>query len=241
MWKLLGGLLTSGLVLVWGSMAQADDTANAIIQNAIKAHGGAANLAKLTVRHEISKVTRESGTQFTNTRVAWVHLPDRIKTTSEGEFKGQPYKSISVIDGDKSWSSTNGRTKEYTEEQLKELKDRLHEDNVLTLVPLLTDKGLNLSPLGEVKVSDRPALGVKVSAKDHLDIDLYFDKETALLVKSGRGNWEHLYSNYKKTDGLNWAMKMVDYNREDGKQVRATEITELRFLDKIDDSEFTKP
>ena len=78
-------------------------------------------------------------------------------------------------------------------------------------------------------------------------MDLYFDKDTGLLVKSEATRpfdgqdivMSTVYSEYKETDGLKWPRRKVDY--WDGKQVRESEITELRFLDKIDDSEFAKP
>jgi hypothetical protein len=38
--------------------------------------------------------------------------------------------------------------------------------------------------LGDVKVGDKPALGIGVSHKNHKDVSLFFDKETGLPAKS---------------------------------------------------------
>ena len=41
-----------------------------------------------------------------------------------------------------------------------------------------------LAALGESKVGDRPALGVRISVKGRKDLRFFFDKESGLLVKS---------------------------------------------------------
>jgi len=241
MLKLLCGLLTAGLFLAWASLALADDAAKSIIEKAIKAHGGAENLAKLKVRQEKTETKYDKMSTFTMDSL--IQLPDRAKYAA----RGSNWTFIEVINGDKIWTDADGKPGETTAEQLKHGKELLHENYVVTLAPLLKDKRFKLSPLTEIKVNDRPALGVKVTAKDHADVDLYFDKDTGLLVKSEATRpfdgqdivMSTVYSEYKETDGLKWPRRKVDY--WDGKQVRESEITELRFLDKIDDSEFAKP
>jgi hypothetical protein len=244
MLRLLSGLLTAGLCLAWSSTTHADDTAKAIIEKAIKAHGGADNLAKLKIREEKANFTLDSGGKtFPFTSDSLIHLPHQEKTTT----RRQVATFIHVINGDKAWANIGGKTREATAEQLRVLQARLHADYVVTLSPILKDKGFALSPMGEGKVNDRPVLGVKVTAKDHEDVDLYFDKESGLLVKSevirkvdGQDIvMATVYSEYKETEGLRWPRKKVDYR--DGKQERETEITELKFLDKIDAREFDKP
>jgi hypothetical protein len=242
MLKLLCGLLTAGLFLAWASLALADDTAKAIVEKAIKAHGGAEKLAKLNVRQEKKEIKYSETSTYTMDCL--IHLPQRVKSTTRGPSN---YMVIKVINGDKIWSESSGKPGEETAESLKHGKELLHEDYVVTLTPLLKDKRFKLSPLAEIKVNDRPALGVKVAAKDHADVDLYFDKDTGLLVKSEATRpfdgkdivMSTVYSEHKEADGLKWPRKRVDY--WDEKQTRETEITELKFLDKIDDSEFAKP
>jgi hypothetical protein len=246
MQKWVGGFLTAGLLLASPSMTQADDVAKDIIEAAFKAHGGADNLAKLKTRREKAKLSLEAdGKTFTFTSDSLIQLPCQERKTT----RRQATTFIHVINGDRCWSNIAGRTREASAEQLKFRKEGLHGDYVVTLAPLAKEKGFTLSPLGEIKVDDRPALGVKVSAKDRLDQDLYFDKETGLLVKRQfriqdpvtmqERDLEFLYTDYKETEGLKWPRKILQYS--DGKKVSELEITELSFRDKFDDAEFAKP
>jgi hypothetical protein len=245
MLKLLCGLLTAVFFLAWAPVSRADDEANAIVEKAIKAHGGAANLAKLLVRQE--KTKGSFGPDATITGVFLYQLPERMKGTTVSEGMGETHTNISVNNGDESWRSYNGKVLEMPAEMLKQMKGkRQNLDYVLTLAPILKDRSLTTASLGVIKVNDQPALGVKVSSKGYPDVDLYFDKETGLLVQSGgrskdrtgEFNVEVVYSDYKVTDGLKWPMKCVRFH--DGKRFGDREITELKFLDKIDVSEFTK-
>ena len=81
-----------------------------------------------------------------------------------------------------------------------------------SLVPLL-NKGFQLASLGEIKVDGKLAIGVRVSHKGHRDINLFFDKDKGLLVKSemtvkdpmagGKEvTQETLYSDYKEVSGV---------------------------------------
>jgi hypothetical protein len=250
MQRLVCGLLTAGLLVVGAARTHAEDVTKGIIQKAITAHGGAAKLAQLRVRQEKTRSTFEArGLTVTATTDSLVQLPDRRKDTIDNEAGGNKSTSIQVVQGDMAWQRRNGQTTAYPAEQRRWLQERLHGDYVLTLAPLLQDPELTLSALGEVQVNGRQALGVKVSARDRQDVDLYFDKANGLLVKSGGKRFlsrtqeayvETVYSDYQETDGLTWPRKAVDY-LEGIKKVQETELTELRFLDKIDAGEFAQP
>ena len=133
-------------------------------------------------------------------------------------------------------------------EELDEVKEELHVEYVQTLVPLLKDKAYTLNALGEIKIHDRPAVGIRVTSKGHKDVNLYFDKATGLLTKSERRalndnkmevSEETFYGDYKDVDGVKVPMKVVVHH--DGKKYVEMEITEQRFLDQLDDSEFARP
>jgi hypothetical protein len=103
--------------------------------------------------------------------------------------------------------------------------------------------------LGEVKVKGRPAVGVTASRKGAKDINLYFDKETGLLAKvemrrrdlmSGEEvTEERIITEYQEAEGRKVAKK-VEVLR-DGKAFLEAEVTEVKVLEKVDDSEFAKP
>jgi hypothetical protein len=236
--------VTTGLLWLPALPVRGDDTAKAIIAKAIQAHGGAENLAKLRVRREVTNSTSESeGQTVTLTKDTLVDLPDRWKETRETEREGQKVINLFGINGDKGWANF-GKQSMDLEGGLKGLRQQYY---VLSLTPLLKDQRFRLSALAEEQVTNRPALGVRVSGPDDVDNELYFDKETGLLVKSRRRvpsnaqelSLEILYSEYKETDGVKWPWKRVFYR--DGKRTGDEEIAALKFLDRVDESEFAKP
>jgi hypothetical protein len=166
----------------------------------------------------------------------------------ELEANGMKVPVITVFNGDKAWVNANGKSVELNEMQMNEIKEVSYMARVGRLV-VLKDKTIDLSALGEAKVNGRPALGVKVSSKGHRDIDLYFDKASGLLAKIERRavdfmsgqevNEERIITDYQEVDGMKTAKKAV-VNR-DGKKFIELEVTEVKYLDKIDDSEFAKP
>ena len=50
------------------------------------------------------------------------------------------------------------------------------------MVKLVKDKGYELALIGEVKVEDKPAIGVRVSVKGQKDINLFFDKQSGVRI-----------------------------------------------------------
>jgi len=176
-------------LLVVTSASSAKDTkaeqAQAIIEKAIQAHGGAKNLAKLkAVRTKIDGTAEIGGGLVWFTAELATRLPDRHRVTFT--VAGETASSLRVISGDKAWHRADDRTEELKDEPLADVRASMHQTYVRSLLPLLKDSAFRLSPLGEVKVQDRPAVGVQVEVKGRTDINLYFDKTTGLLVKAER-------------------------------------------------------
>jgi hypothetical protein len=91
--------------------------------------------------------------------------------------------SMALI-GNNGWRSVGGMLEDLDASSLAELKLGRYYDRVTSLAPLMKDKDYTLESLGEVKVQDKAAVGVKVSSKGQPDIELFFDKGTGLLVKT---------------------------------------------------------
>ena len=225
--------------------ARADDQAEAraVVDKAIKATGGEEKLARYK-----AMTWSETGTYYgmgeglPYTASYAVQWPDRFRMDIKDVF-------LMVRDGDKGWVKMGGETQELSKEQIAEQKEEHHGGYLTTLLPL-KDKAVTLTPLKEIKVGDRPAVGVKASSKGHRDVSLYFDKQTGLLVKSevrvkaeeqgGKEvTQESVYADHKEVDGLKVPMKMV-ITRDGKKFVEATH-TELKFPDKLDAKLFSKP
>jgi outer membrane lipoprotein-sorting protein len=245
MWKASVRFLTGLLAVACAISARADAPADprAVIDKAIKALGGAENLAKLKAETRTDKGTYYGmGAGFPYTGKYAIQYPDKFRMDIENVF-------LIVVNGDQGWIAANGGTENLTKDQLAEHKDQLYAGWVATLLPL-KDKAFTLAALGEVKVADRPAVGVKVSHQGQRDIRLFFDKETGLLVKreyqvkaedqGGKEvNQEVLLSDYQEAAGLKFPRKVV-VNR-DGKLYVEAEVSDWKPAEKLDDKLFAKP
>jgi hypothetical protein len=243
--KTLGALLAGAWVLACTAPARPGDDgdARAIITQAIDAMGGAAAVEK----HKAS-TWKETGTYYglgdglPFTGLYAAQPPDKFKMEIENVF-------TIVFVGDKGWTNMGGETKEMTKQELAVHKNDHRAGWIATIAPL-TSKDFTLKAIGEVKVDDRPAVGVKVSRKDYPDVKLYFDKKTHLLVKSEHATKaaeekykdvtaEMYYSKHKKIDGVQVPTHLV--MKRDGKLYVEADVQDLKAVGKLDDSVFAKP
>ena len=226
----------------------ADDDCKAIIEKAIKAHGGLEKLTKFTGARSKSKGTIDLAGGISFTSESAFQQPDKFKESLDLDVMGNKVSVITVYDGGKGWISANGNTMDMDENVLTACKEQAHFMQIMRMA-MLKDKKVEFSPLGEAKVNDKPAVGVKISAKGHKDVNLYFDKETGLVAKVERQALdpmagkevpeERIISEYQDIDGLKVAKKLI-VNR-DGKKFMEVELLEHKPQEKLDASEFAKP
>jgi hypothetical protein len=246
--KLLFSVVAVCLTLGAASSVQAQD-AKAIIEKAIKAHGGEANLAKQTGATQIkSKGTLEiMGLSLSFTEESRTQ-PNRLKTDTQLEVMGNNVNISVVYDGKKAWVSAMGNTMELEGKVLDEIKEQLAMMSYMKM-STLKSKTDEMSLLGEVKVNGKPALGIKFAPKGHREANLYFDKETGLLTKVERQAMdqstmtdvteERIILEYQEVDGVKIGKRVVV--NHDGKKFLEAEVVEVKFVDKFDDSIFVKP
>lgn len=239
------GALALAFILGSVSLAPAQDAdkALAVVDKAIKALGGEANLAKFK-----AQTWKEKGTYFgmgeglPYTGVYAMQFPDKFKMEIEGVF-------MIVLDGDKGWIKANGEVKEMTKEQLAEQQESQYAGWVTSLAPL-KGKGYQLALIDDMKVEGKPAAGVKVTHKGHRDVKLFFDKKTGLLVKSEyivkaeelKGKevlQEVYYSSYKEVAGAKIPSKIVI--KRDGKRFVEAENMDVKPVKKLPAGTFAKP
>ncbi len=251
MWK-IAGVLGIGSLLMLFVPVRADEDANLreVVARAVKAQGGLDNLTKYK-----ASVVKEKGKfhglgqalDFTGQTA--VQLPDRIRVEIRFKVGDQALTFFQVIAGNKGWTKIMDRTEEMNKEMLEEGKEQLNAANISHLV-CLKDNDYKLSPLGEVKVGDRPAIGIRVEHKGYRDVNLFFDKDKAFLLKMEtrgkdvmQGGQEFtsttLYQNYKKVDGMMIPHKAIIHR--DGKPYVEGEVSEVKLAEKLDDSLFAKP
>jgi hypothetical protein len=235
-------LVFAGLVVGTRSHGLADDQADArsLVARAIRAAGGEEKLAGYqgqTWKEKATYFGAGAGEQYEATyTAAW---PDKLRVEI-GDF-------TLVVNGDKGWVKIKGDTRDMTREELDEHREGVYTVWVTSLVPL-ADKEFQLSILGERKVGNRPAGGVKVSRKGHFDVSLYFDKETGLLAlsetrykeaRTGKEvHQETTFSGYKDVSGIKSPTKISI--KRDGKPVVEATI-ELKHIEKPGERVFAKP
>lgn len=227
------------------SLSRADDAADAraIVAKAIKALGGEEKLEKFKAH-----TLKETGTYYgmgdglpytSNHAVQWPH---QFRMEIVGIF-------TIVLNGDKGWMQANGETREMTADELKVQHDEHFAGWITQLTPL-KDKQFKLSTVGESKINDRAAVGVRVSVEKRKDVNLYFDKENGLLVKAEHRaisqeqggkevNQEIFFSEYKEIEGAKMATKYLI--KRDGEKFVEAEAHDIQAVGKLDDSVFGKP
>jgi hypothetical protein len=157
-------------------------------------------------------------------------------------------KRTIVLDGDRGWSREDGQTEELADDELADRREALYANWVGTLAPL-TDKAFTVVALGASKAGDRAVDGIAVRRKGHTDVNLYFDKESGLLLKLERltkndisgeeVKQEISLGHFKEIDGVQEPMKVIV--KVNGSLLAEEEILELKHLEKLDDKLFAKP
>jgi hypothetical protein len=229
----------------------AQETPRALIERAIASHGGAERLGRLSAEKVKlqGKVVAPGKDLVSFTADSTLQLPDRFKYVAKlTESAGKSHTIVQIVDGDKVAVVLDDQPQKLPAATLEELKATIDLQRASRLVTLLTDPDYKLTALSPEKVNNRTALGVKVSVKGRRDIRLYFDHETGLLVKTehtredGSGKeslQEEFYGDFKDFGGFRrWTRIMVF---REGKKLMEAEVLDIRYFDKIDDTEFTKP
>lgn len=234
-----------GFLLVLAGPGRAQDEARALVDKAIKAHGGEAALTKYKAGQMKGKGTLEVAGGLTIAQEVVFLLPDKFKESIEFDFNGQKVNMVYAFDGTKVAIKVNGQEMKADDKLLAEFKEAGHMLKIGRLVAL-KDKAYELSPLGEMKVEGKPALGLRVVTKGFKDVSLFFDKESGLLLKMERRGVdpmsgqefaeERFIQEYQKLDDVPVPKKVL-INR-DGKKFLELEVLEMKFLETVDENEF---
>jgi hypothetical protein len=220
-----------------------------LVERAIKAHGGADRLSRQRLmREQASGVVHAAGTTKDVTSETLIRHPSQFRNARTMRVSGKPWHITQVLDGDRGWLNENGVTSQAEERTLAGWREQAHAHYLATLTPLLAaDKGYELAALDEVKINGRAAQGIKVSCKGHREVRLWFDRESGLLVRKDfqareggkEAVQEEVFSDFKEFDGLKRPTRVViSFN---GVTQAELTITDVRFLDRVDDKEFARP
>ena len=246
-------LTAVALALAAAGAARADDKADtrAVINKAIQARGGEEKLAKVKALHFKGKGKFYGMGDAIDYIGEWnIQPPDKFRVQINFEVNAMKITFLMVFDGKKGWRKINDETMELNEDEVAEGREDQYAGLVDMLIPLIKDKGFELSSLGEAKVEDQAAVGVRVAHKGHRDINLFFDKNSGLLLKNERmikdemmGGKERtqvtLHLDYKDIGGALHPAKV--HIKRDGEKYVESEASHFETKDQTDDSVFAKP
>lgn len=251
MLRIVAALLAAILLCSPANSRAEENDPKAIVVKAIKAHGGEEFLSKHKAGQLKSKgtMTLEGLGDVEFTSESAYMFPNKFKESIEMTVQGQTISVVTIANGDKCTIKANGSEVEVNDQIKSSLRDAQHMLKVGRLVALVKEKGFELSAAGEIKVDDKPAIGVRVTAKDQQEITLYFDKATSLLAKVEHKSVdpntgkkiaeERILMEYKKNEAGIPMVKRLRVLR-DGTVYMVADVTENKLLEKIDDSEFKK-
>jgi|SRR5579875_2531585 hypothetical protein len=232
------------------AMAQEQEAARALIERAIKAHGGAEALGRIHADKVLFKgtlVLQGHTTPFLAETI--VQLPSQYKNVLEMNHNGDKHTIVHVVNGKNIYIALDGRALKPDPAQLAEIRNGLELERAKRLLPLLEDRSYQLAVLEPIQVNDRPAVGVRITGRGRKEMRLYFDKEYGLLVRAenridgGKGKGEirqhFFFGDFKDIGGYKRPTKVRAYR--DGKQIMEAELLDAKLLDKVDETEFAKP
>lgn len=224
------------------------DEARAILDKAIKAHGGEEKLRRFqtwSVKFKGKNYVDGQVLPFTGQR--FVRLPNQSRVVVDcGEGDGK-YRQIRVLNGDRGWTMEKGRTAEMNNLLLAAEKDDLYADRLEKLVTI-KEGSFKLSPLHERKIDGRRVMGIRVTHEGYRDFTLLFDSSTGLLVKtehrykseeSKESISEVFFEGYKEFEGIQCPTKVA--LKVDNKKALDEELSDYRRHDKFEDELFSKP
>jgi RNA polymerase sigma factor (sigma-70 family) len=222
-----------------------------LIDKALQAHGGEAELRRL--KTFTLKVEQADDAGRISTIQHFVQLPDsyRVEITHSGEN----VKEIHILGkyGMQHWrKGPDGKvealhlfglepTREYWLDFLSYFGPRA--------LLRLKDPAYQFKGLDEIDVNFRPVMGVQLtpvltasSGKPFIgpERNLYFDKENGLLVKEQQGPREVLYGAHQAVQKITWAYKWAEKANKGQEPIRST-IREIKIVDKLDAELFQKP
>lgn len=240
---------TVAFLLGGAAGALAQEEARALVERAVKAHGGAEALGRIRaekVKFKGTLVVQGHTTPFVAETL--MQLPSKYKHIIETNNGGDKHTIVQIINGNKVSITVDGRAIQADPAQLAEIRSGLELERAKRLLPLLDDKSYQLAVQEEIKVNDRPAVGVRVTGRGRKEMRLYFDKEYGLLVRAenrlGDGKSKEVrqhffFGDFKDIGGYKRATKIRAFR--DGRQIMEAEMLDAKPLEKVDETEFAKP
>jgi hypothetical protein len=217
--------------------------ARKLVEKAILAQGGKLRIQKGQVRYTVTRgrmfdpKNPKLTADFTEEK--WIR-PLFFKAIMDIVIDDEKARMIVVVDEMDVKRTINGATVAMSKEEVRNARGDQHLFHVLSLLPLLEEPGMKLTPTKEKSIDGRLVPGVKVECDGKRTVELYFDPDTHLVtaalfqvVEVGGQRREALqrYLKYKEIDGCRYPTKGVRYL--DGSRTSEFDIVEIRILERI--------
>ena len=126
--------LAVALLLSLSGSARAQPEVDRIIDRAIQAHGGAANLARLKARHSKTRgrVFRETPIPFT--QEIFAQAPNQIRENMQFQATASPGTVVTVLNGASARLEINGNNRPLDDGVLNELKESAYLAQLVRLI-----------------------------------------------------------------------------------------------------------
>ena len=108
-----------------------------------------------------------------------------MKVETDVDVMGNKFTLLQIMNGNKGWTKLGEKVVDMDKDQLAELVQHFHAHRVANLAAL-SDKAFKLSLMGESKVNGRGRGRRPGVSQGPPRRDLFFDKETGLIVKTER-------------------------------------------------------
>jgi hypothetical protein len=241
-----------GVVIVLGvtTAAPAQETPRQLVERAIVAHGGREKLEKVRADRVWLRGTLHVGpSSVPFTSVVTVQSPGQFKSVVQVQEGTRTRTVVHLLDGDRAAILIDGQPQTVSGSHLAQLRQTLELDQAMRLVPLVSDPAFTLHPLGEFQYNGRVVVGVRIVGRGQRDLRLYFDRETARLVKTehlidgppgGKDvRQEAFYADYREVGGYLRPGKVTV--QRDGRKVMEAELVQAQRHERIDPAEFRRP
>lgn len=237
------------LVGVISSPLVADEKeARAVLEKAIKAHGGVEELKKLESHSaQFSGTISTNGMDLKFSGEVKAKGSEYFKVTMDLDVNNMNISIINVISKDKGWAKVADNITELDKDQVAEAMQQGHQNAALNLFPLL-EKKYKLSVVGEEKVNGKDAICIRVEHPKFRAINICFDKKSYLLVQA-----TSVVKDFQAGEEVTEVTTMTDHEDKgsrqpkkltitrDGKPYITMEVSSYQLNQKFDDKEFSKP
>jgi hypothetical protein len=235
------------LALAFALPAAAADDPKAVIEKAVKAHGGAAALDKYAGQKADVKGTIIAGGMEIELAGSFLRVyPDKERLTANLNVGGMELPLVQIANGPAVILTVGGNPQ--SPEGDRKADALFGTYSVLLagrLTPLLKGGPFTLKPGPEAAVGGRPAVGVVVEHTTYKPITLHFDTESGRLVRLTRPGKdmdgqdverETVFADHKEVGGV--LLPHTVTTSAGGKKVSVFTVQKYELLETVDESQF---